>query len=97
MMVTTTSKENIMNRTVTRFASFLAAPAIGAGILIAGLSVAGPAQAQGPAQNGGQTQSCTTSTGVGGRNGASAGLTRAGQLAASAPSAPEAPTSCVGH
>lgn len=86
-----------MNRTLTRIASILAGPAVGAGILIAGLSVASPAQAQGPAQSGGQTQSCTTSTGVGSRNGAPAALTRVGQLAASAPSAPAAPTSCVGH
>lgn len=86
-----------MNRAFTRIATILAGPVIGAGILAAGLSAAGPAQAQGPMPDNGQTQSCTTSTGVGSRNGAPAALTRVGQLAASTASEPMAPTSCVGH
>ncbi len=85
-----------MNRTFTRIATALAGPVIGAGILAAGLSAAGPAQAQGPQDNG-QTQSCVTSTGVGGRNGAPAALTRVGQLASSPQTEPMAPTSCIGH
>ncbi len=85
-----------MNRTFTRIAAALAGPAIGVGILAA-LAAPAQAQAQAPA-TGAQTQSCVTSTGVGSpKAGAPTMMTRAGQIAASAPVAPSAPSSCVGH
>ena len=84
-----------MNRTFTRMMTALTGPALAAGILAAGLVTSAPAQAQ---MSSGQTQNCTTSTGVGAdKSAASNRLTRAGQINAATPSAASAPTSCVGH
>ena len=87
-----------MNRNLTRIVTALTGPAVAAGILAAGLAASTPAQAQAQAQvSSGQTQTCVTSTGVGAaKSGAPNGLTRAGQLSASAPSAASAPKSCIG-
>lgn len=83
-----------MNRNLTRIVTALTGPAVAVGILAAGLAASTPAQAQ---VSSGQTQTCITSNGVGAaKSGAPNGLTRAGQLSASAPSAASAPKSCVG-
>lgn len=84
-----------MNGITTRIAAILTGPAIAAGILAA--AVAAPAQAA-PADMNSKSQSCTTSTGIGAaKAGAPSGLTRAGQVAASAAVAATARQSCVGH
>jgi hypothetical protein len=83
-----------MSRNFTRMLTALTGPALAAGILAAGLVGSAPAQAQ---VSSSQTQTCVTSTGAGAaKSGAPNGLTRAGQLSASAPSAASAPKSCVG-
>lgn len=73
----------------------LTGPALAIGILAAAIAGASPAQAKAVA---GQTQNCTTSTGIGAaKAGAPDPMTRAGQLNVSAPSAASAPTSCISH
>lgn len=88
-----------MNATLARIAAKAAAPAIGIGLLAGATGVfalAAPQASANPAS--GMTQTCTTSTGVGSvKAGAPTMMTRAGQIAASAPSAATAPVSCSGH
>ncbi len=84
-----------MNGIINRIAATLTGSAIAAGILAA--AVAAPAQAA-PADMNTKSQSCTTSTGIGAaKAGAPSLMTRAGQVAASAPVAATAPSSCFGH
>lgn len=84
-----------MNRTFAPMMTALAGSAVAAGIMVGGLAAASPAQAQ---MNTGQTQNCTTSTGVGAaKSSVPSPMTRAGQISAAVPSAASAPTSCVGH
>ncbi len=88
-----------MNRTFTRISARLAAPAVGIGLLAGATGIFAFAAPQAMANtSAGMTQTCTTSTGVGApKAGAPTMMTRAGQIAASAPSAASAPASCSGH
>lgn len=87
-----------MNATLTRIAAKAAAPAVGIALLAGatGIFALAPQAVANPAST--TSQTCTTSTGVGNtRAGAPTTMTRAGQIAASAPSSAEAPASCSGH
>ena len=86
-----------MNATFTRIAAKAVAPVIGLGSFAGAFALAIPQASANPASTMTE-QSCTTSTGVGApKAGAPTMMTRAGQLAAAAPSAPSAPVSCSGH
>ena len=89
-----------MNATLARIAAKAVAPAVGIGLLAgatATFALTAPQASANPASATSE-QSCTTSTGVGtARAGAPTMMTRAGQIAASTPSAASAPVSCSGH
>ena len=89
-----------MSATFTRITAKIAAPAVGIGMLVGATAIfalTAPQASANPASTMAE-QSCTTSTGVGAaKAGAPDLMTRAGQIAASAPTAPSAAVSCSGH
>lgn len=88
-----------MNAITNRIAAKAAAPLVGIGLLAGATAMFAAAAPQAAANTpSNMTQSCTTSTGVGStKAGAPTMMTRAGQLAATAPSSASAPNSCIGH
>ena len=87
-----------MNATLTRITAKIVAPAVGIGMLVGATAIFANAPASANPASTMSEQSCTTSTGVGAaKAGAPDMMTRAGQVAASAPTAPSAAVSCSGH